>query len=71
MDTKELEQKLRDHDWWHQYSDDYSVVRRGERQWSELVALINTFPIETVRPLWIKHSPSDFHKTLGCLFSKK
>ena len=71
MDTKVLESKLKSHDWYYHYSDDYSVFRRGERQWSELVALMKTFPIETVRPLWKAHAPHDFQPMLEGIFSRK
>ena len=71
MDTKELEQKLRAHDWWYHYSDDYSVVRRGERAWDALIALAKTFPVEVVRPLWAKHAPKDFQGMFEGIFSKK
>lgn len=43
MTKKEFYQRLLKHDWFHQYSGDYSVVRRGEREEQELfeIAVFN------------------------------
>ena len=43
MNTKlqTLEKLLQDHDWFYQYSDDYSVYERGDRESDTINAVIN------------------------------
>lgn len=67
----DLEKKLQYHDWYYSYSDDYSVVRRGERAWDELKAMINLFPRDDVRPLWDKHAPRDYEGKFDIYFPAK
>jgi len=70
MSLADLEKKLRYHDWNYSYSDDYSVVRRGERAWDELKVLIEKFPRDDVRPLWEKHCPDDYKGKFDIFFPK-
>jgi hypothetical protein len=39
---KTLEKLLQNHDWFYQYSDDYSVYERGDRESDTINTVINT-----------------------------
>jgi hypothetical protein len=68
---QEVENKLRTHDWYYHYSDDYSVFLRGKRQWDDLVAACKEVKVDDLRPLWEKHAPKDFQDTFDHLFNKE
>ena len=38
---KTLEKLLKNHDWFYQYSDDYSVYERGQNAWNTINEVIN------------------------------
>lgn len=61
---KELEQRLKSHDWWYQYSDDHRYWVRGGQEWKEireLVAQINDAGLEKeAETIWKKTAPDDF-----------
>ena len=61
---KELEQRLKSHDWWYQYSDDHIYWVRGGQEWKEireLVAKINDAGLEKeAETIWKKTAPDDF-----------
>ena len=40
-DLQTLEKLLQDHDWFYQYSDDYSVYERGQNAWNTINEVIN------------------------------
>lgn len=36
---EQLKAALASHDWYYNYSDDYTVYRKGQRQWSNICIL--------------------------------
>lgn len=65
---KDLEDHLSRHDWFYQYSDDYSIYERGHRSWSSLVTRCNEVPVEDLRPLWMKYAPAQYREMFDRLF---
>jgi hypothetical protein len=44
---EELEQRLQDHDWWAFMSDDPSVDKRAQEDYTEIIKLMRDFPNRT------------------------
>jgi hypothetical protein len=61
---KELEQRLKSHDWWYPYSDDHRYWKRGGQEMDairKLVAQINEAGLEKeAEAIWKKTAPADF-----------
>lgn len=61
---KELEQRLKSHDWWYPYSDDHRYWKQGGQEMDairKLVARINDAGLEKeAEAIWKKTAPADF-----------
>jgi len=44
MDIKDYDKRLRNHDWYFTWSDDYSVYSRGDRDRKELIRITEESP---------------------------
>lgn len=58
--AKELEYRLKAHDWWYAYSDDHSVWSSGEATRRRLHALCDRLGSERAKPIWNANAPQDF-----------
>lgn len=47
MTLSEYYSELMNHDWFHYYSDDFSVYKRGERNWGILCQIAKESPEHT------------------------
>jgi hypothetical protein len=61
---KELEQRLKSHDWWYEFSDDHRYWKRGGQEMDairKLVAKINDAGLQKQgEAIWKKTAPADF-----------
>jgi hypothetical protein len=61
---KELEDRLKSHDWWYSYSDDHRYYKQGRYEAEEirkLVAKINDAGLQKQgEAIWKKTAPNDF-----------
>lgn len=56
MTAKEFFGRCSGHDWYYDYSDDYSVYSRGKRAAVEIVSLSKTDPLfEKIFKAWYDH----------------
>jgi hypothetical protein len=57
---EKLEQRLQDHDWWAFMSDDPSVDKRAQEDYTEIIKLMRDFPNrEEAFELYKKHCPKE------------
>lgn len=57
----DLEEQLKCHDWYYQYSDDHRVWCGGEAHWRKIKGLIEKVPVDKVKELWAKYAPKDYN----------
>lgn len=67
-----LSQRLREHDWTYQYSDDHRYWRAGEASWKRILELLRRArsegKTEEARALWVEHCPKNQNGTLFIQF---
>lgn len=51
-------QRLKTHDWYYDFSDDYSAYKRGQASLSELVAMRKK--LDPDYAVWNQHAPQNF-----------
>jgi len=63
-DLSKLENQLKSHDWYYDYSDDYSVWNKGKDKETEIRSLISQLKKEgkrtEVEKIWQKYAPKGF-----------
>ena len=61
---KELEESLKRHDWYYNYSDDGSVWRAGQRSYERISSLMSKYAKlmgqEAADEIWNANCPEDF-----------
>lgn len=58
--TAQLEQAMKDHDWYFDYTDDGAVWRRGKKAHEAIVEALKKLPLAEAKALWAKHAPKNF-----------
>lgn len=57
--TKELEEALKNHDWFYAYSDDFAYWSAGDRSLNRIRKLLDNVPKDIGRKLWKKYKPKE------------
>ena len=59
---KELEEELKNHDWYYEWSDSHTIWRKGQAEWNKIqnrIAYCSEFDKgeELIDELWAKYCP--------------